>query len=412
MIEMLHLNDDCLGHVLLFLDLKSLCVISATCKRLEQIADGIFRRHHKYYECTIDVKEDFKEAHKVLRKIGPHLVELRLTINPVDTEFRADKSIGCQFFARLNCSLGDNFRKLSVHGKMLSIPIERLAPTLSKLENLMIRGIIEETEDEPYTAITYVDLPQFCPNLRVLRIEDCALIFAPNPNNSFQNLEVLIFGSMGCYYPTQLFESFIQNNQRLKVLHIDNIHDNLLDPFIDLTIVAKNLKRLEDLRIRTIFFRKLRAGVRDLTGLQHLSTLAMSEYWNTPEEVNEILNILQSMTQLKTLWIDNCIGSASINQQSIVNIAKNLRQLESFICYGMECELDTVAQIVQLGRKLKQFCVQVKSEVVVTVAFIEHLANIRRLAASERSPLIISLGGESKDVQQVKIHILPPNYRE
>lgn len=399
MTEFLNLNDDCLEHVFRFVDLKTMCAISETCKRLKEIAEGIFRRHHRYYECNIGEKENVKEAANIIRKVGQHLTDLSLTFERVDSELYLESGIGCQFLLELNCLLGDKFRTLTLYGQISSIPVLslRLAPTFLKLEQLTISN---EIEPEGYKVL-FIDLPQLCPNLRVLRIE-CALIIAPNSKKSFQKLEVLEFMSMGPYYPTEWFQSFIQDNKQLKTLYVNNIDGEILNTSIDLTVVTKNLKDLEDLRIRTVIFENVPAAISDLKELHHLTTLVLTEYWDDAEQLNVVLGILKSITQLKHLWIGNCLhGWTPINQQSVVDIARNLKILESFECHDIECKLDTITAFVRFGRNLKRLSAELDE--VVTVAFIEGLSNVRELAAGQQSPLSIHFDNTlSSDVKQVR----------
>lgn len=397
MTEFLSLNDDCVRHVFRFLDIKALCATSETCKQLKEIAEEFYKKHTSY-ECCITHAGNVKEVTKIIQKIiQQHLTKLDLTLEQVFSEFYEESGIGCQFLLQLNCLLGENFRELTLYGQIWSISLLRLASTLFKLEKLSICCEYDETQD----GVMFMDFPQLCPNLRTLRIEGCALIFAPNSIKTFKKLEALSFMSYGPYYPMDSFISLIKAKKQLKKFDID-ILDEVGNAYVDLTIVAKNLEHSEDLRIRTVLFGNLVVGIRDLKQLHQLTTLVVSEYWDDLEELSAVLDIVKTMKQLKKMRIGNCMcGTPS--QQSVVNISKHLQILVTFES-NIECDANTVTEFVQFGRNLKRFSVQASRREMVTLAFIENLAKVREYAAQARPPLSLYIyrAELSSDVKKVK----------
>ncbi|KAG4069062.1 hypothetical protein HA402_008373 [Bradysia odoriphaga] len=396
--EFLDMNDDCLEHVFHFLDLKSVCTISETCKHLRRIAESCFKRH-RYYKCHIGNEVNVKEATKIIRKIGQYLSRLHLDFHPIDPEVYGENGIGCRFLSLLNSSLGERFCELELSGgEISSFPVLRLAPTFLKLQKLTIYCEYgEDSDDNVYGkeyAATFIDLPQLCPNLRVLSIENCALIFAPNPNKSFRNLEALEFYSFGKYYPIALLECFFRQNKQLRKLYFDTIVDDIFSTtYIDLAIVADNLRDLEELRIRTNVFDNCVQAIRDISGMHHLTTLAISEYLDTIEDLNDILDALKTMKQLKAILIGWCFPDQIPNQQAIINIAKELKQLEIFHV-DLQCDENTIVECVRFGRSLKRFRVEFRPDRVVTTTFIKHLAKVREsVAGSSHQPLLLYFAG-------------------
>ncbi|XP_037033631.1 uncharacterized protein LOC119072495 [Bradysia coprophila] len=375
--EFMDMNDDCQEHVFRFLDLTSVCTISDTCRQLRRIAERIFKRH-RFYKCQIGNEVNVKVSSKIIRKIGQYLRSLHLEFYPIDPEVYAANGIGCRFLSLLNVSLGQQFCELKLSGgEISSFPILRLAPTFLKLQKLSI--YCEDSDDNSFAndyAASFIDLPQLCPNLRVLSIENCALIFAPNPNKSFRHLEALEFHSFGKYYPIALLECFLRQNKQLRRLYVDTIVYDDSSTYIDLAIVANNLRGLEELRIRTNVFDNCVQAIRDFSGMHHLTTLAFSEYLETVYELNDILDVLKTMKQLKKILIGWCFPDEIPNQQAIINIANELKQLETFHV-DLQCDENTIIECVRFGRSLKRFCVAFRSDRVVTTTFIEHLAKMR-----------------------------------
>lgn len=405
--ELLAMNDDCLEHVLRFLDLKSLCSVSDTCKHLSRIAEGIFKKQ-RHYECHIGDKVNVKKACEIIRKIGPYIVALDLDFDPIDIDLYVEAGIGCRFLQFLNHSLGAKFCELKLSGDISSFPIFKLAPTLARVQKLSI--CCDISDDDPYqkeyTTVS-IDLPQLCPNLRQLFIEECALIFAPNRIKSFRHLESLEFLSYGGYYPLDSLASFFKQNKQLRKLYVDNLFSDDGLTYFDMEVLAKNLTVLEDLRIRTVLFDNWVQAMRVFSEHQNLTTLVMSDYFNDVDDMNNILAIVKTMKQLKKVAIGWCFLDEVPNQQTIIDIATELKQLES-LQIDVKCDEHTITECIRNGRNLRKFCVGCRDDRVVTTTFIKNLAKVREssVADSRNHPvLVIYFRGEDLNGNVLKVEI-------
>lgn len=392
MMRFLDLNNDCLEYVLEFLDLKSLVTVSETCEALRQIAENVFRKY-KYYNCVIgDNKQENEETANIIRKVGQHFIKFDLTFNMTDTTLYFDKGDGREFLAFLLKSLG-RLRELSISSEEWFIPVIRLSPIFVHLEKLLIHKYYVHTNIITPTDVLHVDLPSLCPNLQVLIIEACPLIFATHPVKSFNNLVEFEFQSFGRYYPVEMFVSFIKQNKQLKKLYIDTLWDYYthVNEYIDLRDLANNLSNIEELRIQPLFFNNIPQGINDMKALSNLHTLEIRDFRDDLEGImNEILHNLTTLKFLKKLWIGSCMCSVP-DQQSIISIAIALKSLESFKCI-LVLELETIIEFVRHARSLKIICVELMSSVELTPNSIRDIAQARKLAAvQDNQPLTINI---------------------
>lgn len=126
---------------------------------------------------------NLKVSWNVLRKIGQHVTVHRLEFYTIDSGLYVESGIGCKNFSLLNRTLVEKCRELELSGEISSFPVSILAPIFLKLEKLSFYcEYSDDDEDDKDYATMSIDLPQMCPNLQALKIDNCALIFAPNPN--------------------------------------------------------------------------------------------------------------------------------------------------------------------------------------------------------------------------------------
>lgn len=414
--QLLDLNNDCLEYLLEFLDLESIVSASETCEALNQIAERVFKKY-KYYDCVIgDNEHKNQETAKIIRKVGRYLNQFDLTFNMNDSKFYFESENGAEFVTLLEKSL-QNVRELSIISEEWFTPVSLLSPLYAQLEKLLIHkyyGIYANTNVIAPTDVFCIDLPALCPNLKVLIIEDCPLIFAPKSVKSFKNLVELEFQSFGRYYPVDMFLSFIAQNKQLKKVYIDTIWDdddvNNVSEYIDLRDLANNLQNVEELRVQVLFFNNLPQGISAMNGLSNLHTLEIADYWDDLEEImSELLHNLTTLKYLKQLWIGSCICSIP-DQQSIIDIAIALKSLQSFKCI-MELEYETIIEFVRRAQSLKTICVELKKNVELTPNSIRDLAVARKsVTGGKHQPLTIHFYGNelTDDFIQVIMNIVNP----
>lgn len=385
MTELLDLNDDCLQYVLELLEIETIVTVSETCERLSYIAEEVFKKQ-KYYDCLIgNDEEKNKETANIIRKVGKHFIKLDLTFCVKDATFYFENEVGCTFLTLLQQSLGEKLRELSIHSEICFIPVLRLYPNYLSLEKLTIHKSNSDITGEVF----YIDLPLLCPNLQVLKIEECPVIFAPNPMKSFNKLVEFESRAFGRYYPVDMFTSFIKQNKQLKKLYIDTLWDTYVDTYIDLSVLAKNLLNLEELRLQTLAFDNFVQGTSDMAALTNLHTLEMADFWEDLDQLNAILHSLTALKHLKHLSIGSSVVGVP-NQQSIINIAVALKSLQSFKC-NLEFEYGTVIEFVRHGSNLEMICMELVNSVELTPNFIRKIADARKSAAGTvRQPLTIN----------------------
>lgn len=403
MMRLLDLNEDCLEHMFKYLDIESIMATFETCKRFRDVAERVFKKQ-TYYSCVIDEDgKNLKVAGNIIRKAGPHIKRLDL-----DFRVAAFGNNEYEFLNLVKISIGEKLRELTIYSEICSIPALGLCLIFGQLEKLTF----VEHDSDALNDVLHIDLPALCPNLQVLIIRNCRMIFAPNSRKSFKKLVELEFESFNRYYPTDEFVSFIEQNQQLRKLYIDAfwhpIHDDECLPliYIDLTHVPDNLKNLEELRIKTLVFDNVVQGIIDMKKLTKLHTLEMAEYWTDVPEVNVALHNMAALTHLKHLWIGNCMVGLP-DQQSIINIAVALPSLESFQS-DLQWETETMVEFIRRGQNLKTICVFLKKNSIITPKVIEDVASARELAAGwQRQPLTLIFDSRylSADCVQVILEI-------
>ncbi len=388
MIELLDLNEDCLINLCRYFDAESIVAIAETCTRLKNVASDFFK-HKKSYSLVIGSVEQEVMAAKTLRKVGKFLCRIDLMY-----ELENSGSSYNELFAMLTESVGENLIELSILGKICRMPLITLAPLLLRLQTLTLQNLCWDEG-----CSTEIDLPSLCPNLRKLTVSG-EIMFAPRYRQSLPSLECLDadFASEQrpldfFYQNTQLKKLNLRYRRTIKKIYLSAFNMylvNLQELQLDVNLIASPVDRLPGL-----------AGFRDLRALR-LYAIPVSTF-------NAILKILETLTRLTDVVLQTHLtridAQFSSVQESLIGIATQLTELQSFATVNIDWTSDTVIDFLRQAKKLisLDFWSGSDSNYIVTPAFIRELASIRKLSVHERmQPLHLKMHLMDRDLKEVK----------
>lgn len=377
--ELLDLNTDCLLYLCHFLEAESIVAFSETCSILKSIAVDFFE-FKKSYSCCIGSVEDEARAAKTIRKIGTHLTRM-------DLMFELEYQSSDRLFTLFASSLTGNLIQLSILGEICCMPLTILAPILQQLEILTVQNMCW-TEN----CVLKIDLPALCPNLRELSVSG-DVIFTPG-ETSFPQLESLDVD----FAQKQAIAGLFRGNIQLKQL---NLRKRRTINFILLSDLTMYLLNLEELNLDVGLIEKPIQDLVRIANFPRLHTLAL--YAIPATLFNDILKILETFNRLTAVTLQANLTRLNdqflSSQESLVRVATELKQLQSFVTVNIDWTSEDVVKFVGEATKLEYFSFWSGSDTnyVVTPTFIRELASMRKASVYA-------------SIQPLKLEMFPMNH--
>lgn len=382
--ELLDLNDDCLRYLCLFLDAESTVEFAKTCTTIKYIAEKLFKRINSY-TCCIDSKESEKRAALTIKKIGKYLEKIGVMI---ELKFRCSD----EFFILLTESLGKRLLELSILGEICFIPFTILAPLLQQLEILRIQNMCWRDD-----CVVRIDLPAFCRNLKELTVSG-RVIFTPNLRK-FQLLEKLDVD----FDSEQSHHSVFVENTQIKKLDLWNRREI---KYIAIDDLISTLVNLEELHLDVKLIKAVPTEILKISQFAILHTLWL--YAIPVPQFNDVVENLKTLKRLKDISLQSELTRLDseflLSQQSLIGIATELKELESFATVNIDWTSETVSEFVGLAKNLRyyDFWSGLTSNYIVTPAFIRELAATRKYTVDETmEPLNLKMYVMDLDLRQV-----------
>lgn len=370
MTELLDLNDDCLEHVFDWCDIETLVSISKVCKRLNALVARVQFPKQTTFACTIRSYECEERVGEIVNCIGKYLIELKIS----------QTSEIFLFYRLLGDSIGDRIRKLSIVSTHLSeMSLQAIEPVLRRLEELELRIANTDIVDDD------LDLRTRCPNLRRLHIQwDTS--FIENAGH-WQSLERLSLGDNE-YIADDTICEFMQNNPQLRQLKIGAFNCALR-----LNDIALHLIHLERLVLFQNYSDLSAKSILDLAHMIHLRRLILRNVERADFEA--IITNAATLGTLIELQIqaefDHCSDADEIfqpNQQSIVNTAIHMPQLQVFGISFCKLADQTVIEFLRIAVNLKEIHIH-DCDFLLSPENINAIINVRIKNPNRIDPLIV-----------------------
>lgn len=370
MTELLDLNDDCLEHVFDWCDIETIMNLSKVCKRFNALVTQALFPKQTTFTCTIRSYECEERVCEILNCIGKYLVELKL----------CQTSEIFLFYQFLGQSLGERMRKLSIVSTHISeMSLQAIEPVLRRLEELELRIANTEISDDD------LDLVSRCPNLRRLHIQwDTSFI---QNSGHWHSLERLSLGDNE-FIDGETFCEFMQNNAQLRQLKISAFSCNIC--LNDIALYLVNLERLvlfenySNLSAKTII---------DLAPMHSLRRLILRNVEHLNFEA--IITNAAMLNQLIELQIqakfDQCSDTDEAfepNQQTIVNTAIHMPQLQVFGISFCKLKDQTVVEFLRIASNLKEIHIH-DCDFILSPENINAIINVRIKNPNRIDPLFI-----------------------
>lgn len=338
------LNDDCLLHILDYLDFDTLLDLTEVSNRLKTLITGIYCPKKKHLEFSFDRSEMRSSApttlarmRKTLLAVGQFLVSVKITIN-----FDFEPPNCNRIIEKFVQYLGTNLKTLNINGFLLTNEnISKFVPILQQIETL---HLCAWNEDIHYD----VDLSQICINLKKLRIsQDTKFWSNSRPWKKLENLSLGYNESI----TVDTLNTFFQNNPQLKRLNFSAYDTD--DAFWGISNYLKNLEKL------TVYNGYPNIDSNHILKLEKLEKLRILKlkYIETPY-MNAILSTLATkLTQLTYLKILVYVTMESFKPDPslILLIAENMKNLKHFHLEHCAVEDNFIFDFIKIGKQLKTF---------------------------------------------------------
>ncbi len=373
MTEFLDIFDDCLIKVFSYCDIKTLCSVVQTCKRLKLIVDTYHFPKFTAYRSVAG-----RDNHEVIKHIGRYFRQLSVWFEDTPPRFNIDNY--CKLLVK---NVGTNIRQLEIVSDGVIIPpLELFVPILKQLDVLELSFQQQRyTEDDWNFYLsckkTYdMDLAVLCPNLQEL-IFNGTHRFPPNcsPFTRLKSLRVCCN-----HLDKYVIDNFLQNNPQLTEVCL--YESAGCDQFLNFDNLSQNLVNLETLRIAEPQFRYGSWSPQMLCRLQKLKILRLE----IRENFNEILLSVTKMKSLTSISMELGYNTEvpTTCQQSFVQIARELDDLQFFYIRkfpsGVGWDRKTIIEFVRFGSKLRAVCFQ-RLNFGYSLTFIRDLV-VARIAAN------------------------------
>lgn len=371
MTELLDLNDDCLEHVFNFCDIDTIVNLSKVCKRLNALIARVQFPKQTTFTCTIRSYECEERVCEILNYIGKYLTELKI----------CQTSEIFLFYRFLGHSIGDRIRKLSIVSPHISeMSLQAIEPVLLNLDELELRIANTDISDDD------LDLQSRCPNLRRLHIQwDTSFI---QNSGHWLNLERLSLGDNE-YIVDDTFCDFMENNPQLRQLKIGAFNCNVR--LHDIANYLVNLERLvafqnySDLSAKRILVLKRMKSLRRLI-LRNVEQVDFEAMVSNATKLNQLIEL-----QIQTEF-DQCSDVDEIfepKQQTIVNVAIEMPQLQVFGISFCKLKDQTVVEFLRIAENLKEIHIH-DCDFLLSPDNINAIINVRAKNPSNRiGPLFI-----------------------
>lgn len=377
-------NDDCLREVLQYLNIMDFNKMAHTCRRINDIAKGVFRRKYRNAQfewlapgCRLPT---LGEMEQLLSSFGEFITSI-YTYCPEDNDSGSAISLllkYCPKIVDLNLYLGDDWEQTDVEAiKSLVFNVKHLTTSAKYLfdgifsENCQIEKLLIETMDKN-ASITVISLPK----LRELSLEGFKLTKDHIDNVVTLNRQIECLKLANCEISADIIRSMpenLPNIQRLDMCTCSfaNPSPAAFENWRQLTelkhlvvsadkstgdsplFVMRNLL-VQHLKIEHLAIPFERVGINFVNNMPHLKRLTLKyREWSMSD--SDLLDIVRTIANVPEL----CIESTSLTMFGVREILERKNQLRRLQIdfYGdhkiCESECDNIANLMQLWPELK-----------------------------------------------------------
>lgn len=307
-VSLLCLNDDCLLHVLSFLDIVEMVRLRGICGRLDELIDMACAKHKQNFDFSSIAKYEsitLMTARNLLTYLGPDLKSLKIDCD----DFNNNSGFRLLDFIARYCKSLEN---LDIDGFTINQKqISRLTPMFRNLKKFSAgaKGRFNDSIGKCFEVANNIDTVTMCSNWEV----------TGEFLKKISNLQRLGLNRCGNVQP-KFFIQALQKNRTLKALEIqccDKFDDRVLN-----TMVA-DLKELEELTISNSYEKM--QHFEKFAELVSLKRLTVEFHSLTPIE-----RLLEKLAERNQLTEFNYVGSgAGVSKRTVDLISKltNLRVL-------------------------------------------------------------------------------------
>lgn len=412
-LKFLDLNDDCLLELFDRCNNEGLVNLSETCKRLAALLKNSYGFSEIDKQLSITLFESGKYSmtlaniRKMLRLMGTHFSAL-------DFDFRkftrgSHGAIIQRYLKQVAkyCKSGTVQKLYFEVGFCQSNFISLLAPLFENLRELTLH--VEEYGDN-----FDVDFGELCPNLKKLAVY-CGGgnnlrwdIFLKKP---FPMLETFYFDPID--EMTNEFFTFFTLHPQIKYLKSCG---NASIPDHRLPALVERLPALVELRLCHLHdnYDPMSHNLRALKNLQNLEKLQMAfqsfeDIQKTTDGAAEIITSISEFNNLRVLILDFyyeegfALHLVNTCLQSVIGLAKSLRNLEQFKLCGLKLDEETVAEFVQHAKKLKELHLH-HCEVFSTRTLIAKLVDVWKLKQQSQEKLKLVLDNNDRNLRETQVN--------
>lgn len=320
------LNEYCLLEIFGRLDLQTLLNVSRVCERF----DGLIRRRvfPRQRRISLDLRPESNQPRSlasvrdILTNVGPHATEVRLEIDMYDHPPNTVRLM--DIFTR---SLGESLQRLELIGAFINERLhEQLKPIFRRLK--VLKWDCDHFDERGFE----VDFVHWCPALEKLKLRSM-MRFDINAER-WPSLEAVTF-NMYCFYESESYPLFFQNNGQLRRLKINVYHH-----FTMVNDICVRLPNLEALKIYCCEGAEAR-GFRQLVGLKKLKELRLSTVSFADNNPQAFMTLLGDMPTLEKLELNvEYFGSTGVYVPEhcfLAPLARKLKNLKEFYIgrYGL-----------------------------------------------------------------------------
>ncbi|XP_055304307.1 uncharacterized protein LOC129569487 [Sitodiplosis mosellana] len=381
--EIFMLNEDCLLHLFMFLDVGSLVDMADVCKLFNRLLHRYcFPRIRKFEVINSYIPYTFfmplAKMHRVLRCVGPYITDLIFECNVDEWEIKHD--VVTRFLEVLAENVGTNIRRAWISCRTIckNDRISKLAPIFRHLELLQLKA-------NNYTFD--IDFHTMCPNLVDIQVDvNVPMRGCVKPWKSLRRLAII----NSSINTADLIKLIALNPQLTHIEFKDDLNGNISLPI-------SNLRMLENVQIASTHYNHGHLNgfkIACLSRLQHLTEISLFRLRR--DSMEGILDCLATFVGLRKICLHQeeeaeRVAVSAVDPRSLrslVKLATKQPKLEELKLDSVKLTRTALMEFVRYAIQLKKL--QLKwSGLMISDQLILNLVDVLKFNRSEPNDVLV-----------------------
>lgn len=366
----------CLLKIFDYLDFDSHASLSEVCTLFNKMMHKQYFHKIKSFEFDNTdgkPKVTLGQVRRNLKCIGPYIDQLKFVWNPA-----MDGVVRKSYIKLLGQYVGENIRSAKFDDVYFAEreSILAIAPLLKRLTSLEVVTKIHKLMTFALKDDwSYMDYRAICPNLTKLKLKTQWKFF--KLCKTLPKLEYLSVDKIS--FARNTFEPFCQRHPQITTLKLSISRDDG-----EIQAIVQYLSNIIKLSIefKDDYSRSIING-SNLSRLTTLRNLKKLNFYNVQsfdfDDISSHIIPLKTLRELKLIM--HPIDNYNLNQQSVINIAKNLPNLEKFYARGMQLKKSTVLEFISLANNVKEIHIH-SCDLEINQAFILNIVKVLKSSES------------------------------